>query len=112
PKPLAATGLTAPMQSCYKPPKAPTLATTITQSPRIMSGSMTPDRHKVRVLLVDDHEMVVESFRRLLSTTPDIEVVGVAGSAASAVASAVEQHPDVVVIDYRLPDIVGGTART
>jgi DNA-binding NarL/FixJ family response regulator len=58
----------------------------------------------VTVLLVDDHAMVAESFRRVLVASGDIEVVGVAGTVASATALAIDHRPDVILMDYRLPD--------
>jgi DNA-binding NarL/FixJ family response regulator len=66
----------------------------------------------IRVLLVDDHEMVAESFRRVLDAQHDIEVVGVRGSADAAVSAATELRPDVVIMDYVLPDTDGVWAAT
>ncbi|MGB9723738.1 MAG: response regulator [Chloroflexia bacterium] len=56
-----------------------------------------------RVLLVDDHEVVRLGLRALLERYPHLQVVGEAGSAEEAVAEAVRKHPDVVVMDVRLP---------
>jgi len=58
----------------------------------------------IRVLLVDDHDVVREGLRSLLRRSPDIEVVGEAGTAAAAEAEAARLQPDVVVLDVRLPD--------
>jgi two-component system, NarL family, response regulator DevR len=58
----------------------------------------------VRVLLVDDHEVVRRGLRDLLSGEDDIEVVAEAGGVAEAVAMAGAHHPDVAVIDLKLPD--------
>ena len=58
----------------------------------------------IRVLLVDDHDVVREGLRSLLRRSPDIEVVGEAATAASAEAEAAGLSPDVVVLDVRLPD--------
>ena len=63
-------------------------------------GGVTP----IRVLLVDDHEVVRMGLRALLSGAPDIQVVGEAGTAAAAREQADRLRPDVVVLDVRLPD--------
>jgi two-component system response regulator DevR len=58
----------------------------------------------VRVLLVDDHEVVILGLKALLASVPDVEVVGQAATAAGAVAEAARLQPDVVILDVRLPD--------
>src|SRR2546421_12462426 len=62
---------------------------------------------RIRVLIVDDHEMVREGLMSMLSSEPDFEVVGQTGF-GEAVAELVEtSRPDVVMLDARLPDISG-----
>jgi DNA-binding NarL/FixJ family response regulator len=63
-----------------------------------------------RVLIVDDRRVVVEGLRALLSERPGLEVVGTASSVASAVSSARSNRPDVVLMDFRLPDGTGAVA--
>lgn len=58
----------------------------------------------MKVLLVDDHEIVREGLRAMLEAQDDIEVVGEAGTAADAVRRVGFDDPDVVVLDVRLPD--------
>lgn len=58
----------------------------------------------IRVMLVDDHDVVREGLRSLLRRAQDIEVIGEAGTAATAVSEAARLQPDVVVLDVRLPD--------
>ena len=61
----------------------------------------------IRVMLVDDHEVVRLGLRALFGQTEHIEVVGEAGSVAEAVLEAGRVEPDVVVMDLRLPDGTG-----
>ncbi len=70
---------------------------------------MEPDRaaRAIRVVVVDDHQMFVESLVRLLEDEHDIEVVAAAGSGRDGLASIDDTHPDVVVMDYQLPDESG-----
>jgi DNA-binding NarL/FixJ family response regulator len=58
----------------------------------------------VRVLLVDDHAVVREGLRSLVDREAGMGVVGEAGSVAEALQRTDEVHPDVVVLDLRLPD--------
>ncbi len=57
----------------------------------------------MRILLVDDHEVVRLGLRTLLERQPEFQVVGEAGTAEEAVAQAQALRPDVVVMDIRLP---------
>ncbi len=58
----------------------------------------------IRVFLVDDHEVVRRGVAALLDSEDDIEVIGEAGTAESAVARIPALKPDVAVLDVRLPD--------
>jgi two-component system response regulator DevR len=66
-----------------------------------------PTARRIRVLIVDDHELVRVGLRTLLSTDPEIEVLGEAAAGAQAIAMAREQRPDVVLLDAHLPDFRG-----
>ena len=58
----------------------------------------------VRVLICDDHEVVREGLRGLISRQAGMSVVGEAGTVAEAIEAATRSKPDVVVMDVRLPD--------
>lgn len=58
----------------------------------------------IRVFLLDDHEMVRMGLRKLLESAGDIEVIGEAGTAATAIARIPALKPDVAMLDARLPD--------
>lgn len=64
----------------------------------------------VRVLICDDQPLVRAGVRTLLSTQPDIEIVGEASDGAAAIAAAGRVRPDVVLMDVRMPGTDGITA--
>jgi len=65
---------------------------------------MTDASPKIRVYLLDDHEVVRQGLRALLESAGDIEIVGESGSAVDATHRIPALHPDVAVLDARLPD--------
>lgn len=65
------------------------------------------EQQHVRVILVDDHEIVRQGLKTLLDRRERINVVGEAGTAAEAVSEARRTRPDIVVMDVRLPDASG-----
>ncbi|MFI7243134.1 response regulator [Streptomyces qinglanensis] len=62
----------------------------------------------IRVVVVDDEELVRSGLRLVLGTAPDIEVVAVCGGGA-AVATVLAHRPDVLLLDIRMPDVDGLT---
>ncbi|MEZ3160782.1 response regulator transcription factor [Microbacterium sp. BWT-B31] len=67
----------------------------------------------IRVLIVDDQALIRTAVREILRAAADVEVVGEAVDGAEAVAVAMAQHPDVVLMDIRMPQLDGieATAR-
>ncbi len=61
----------------------------------------------MRLCIVDDHEVVREGLRTALGKDPGIDVVAEAGSAEAALAAVRQTRPDVVLTDFRLPDLPG-----
>jgi len=61
----------------------------------------------IRLLIVDDHEMVREGLKAMLVTEPDFTIVGEAANAEQAFASIERQLPDVILLDIRLPGASG-----
>jgi DNA-binding NarL/FixJ family response regulator len=61
----------------------------------------------VRVVLADDHALVRSALQMIIADTADVEVVGEAGTGAEAVRLAETLHPDVVVMDIRMPGVDG-----
>jgi DNA-binding NarL/FixJ family response regulator/signal transduction histidine kinase len=68
---------------------------------RRMAG---PKRHPLRVMLVDDHEVVRDGIRAMLGSEDDIHVTAEAGTVREAIDEADRTRPDVVVMDVRLTD--------
>src|SRR4051812_24421207 len=58
----------------------------------------------VRVLVVDDHAAVREGVRAMLGAEPDLDPVAVAATAGDAAELAAAERPDVILVDYHLPD--------
>jgi DNA-binding NarL/FixJ family response regulator len=61
----------------------------------------------ISVFMVEDHQMVREALREVLTKEADIEVVGEAGNAHDGLKGVIALQPDVVVLDIRLPDLNG-----
>jgi DNA-binding NarL/FixJ family response regulator len=61
----------------------------------------------IRVLLVDDQSLLRMGFRLILEAEPDLEVVGEAADGATGVSMASSLHPDVVLMDVRMPGMDG-----
>jgi DNA-binding NarL/FixJ family response regulator len=64
----------------------------------------------IRVLLVDDQELVRSGFRVILSTQPDLTVVGEAGDGEAAIVQARSLRPDVICMDVQMPVLDGLSA--
>jgi DNA-binding NarL/FixJ family response regulator len=65
---------------------------------------------RVQVLIVQDHPLLASAISRVLEAQPDLAVSGVTSSGADAVQSAADNRPDVVLMDFRLPDVSGPAA--
>lgn len=70
---------------------------------------MNADAKRIRVLFVEDHQLLADALSAMLGREPDIEVVGIAGTVADAKLMARERL-DVVLMDYKLPDGTGAEA--
>lgn len=70
---------------------------------------MTEPTAPIRVLLVEDSDVYRDSLVFLLETRQGLEVVAAVSDGAAALRAFREHTPDVVVLDYRLPDVDGAT---
>ena len=61
----------------------------------------------IRIALADDQVLVRAGFRLIIQTEPDMEVVGEAGDGREAVALVEREHPDVILMDIRMPNLDG-----
>lgn len=64
----------------------------------------------IRVLLVDDQDLVRQGLRSIIATAPDLEVVGEASDGDEVLAAVADCGPDVVVMDMRMRRVDGATA--
>jgi DNA-binding NarL/FixJ family response regulator len=64
----------------------------------------------VRVLIVHDHAVLASEIARILTGESDLAVVGISATGEDGLKSTVQYQPDVVLMDYRLPDITGPSA--
>ncbi len=73
------------------------------------SNSTLPEQPqpKIRLLLVDDHEVVRSGLRMLLENEPDLVIVGEASTGSTALELAQALGPDIVLMDITLPDLSG-----
>ncbi|MFJ8896130.1 response regulator [Leifsonia sp. NPDC102414] len=68
------------------------------------------DQHSIRVVVADDQAIIRDGLVTVLGLLPDIEVVGEAEDGERAVALAAAEHPDVVLMDLRMPGLDGVAA--
>jgi two-component system response regulator NreC len=63
--------------------------------------------NKIRLMLVDDHEVVRVGLKTFLQTQEDFDVVAEAGNGEEAISRAMEMHPDVILMDITMPGVDG-----
>ena len=62
---------------------------------------------QIRVIICDDHPLVLEGIRSVIETFDHIDVIGAVGSAREALALAEAERPDVVMLDINMPELSG-----
>jgi two-component system nitrate/nitrite response regulator NarL len=73
-----------------------------------MDGS--PAFRRAQVLIVQDHPLLASALAWVLEGQPDLDVSGISSSVAGALRAAAQNRPDVVLMDFRLPDVSGPEA--
>lgn len=61
----------------------------------------------IRILIADDHKLVLKSIKNLLQREPDMQVVGTAETGRAAIQMAKTKDPDVIVMDVSMPELDG-----
>ena len=74
---------------------------------KVSARLLDAGRRMIRVLLADDQALLRMGFRMILEAQPDIEVAGEASDGAAAIAMTMALHPDVVLMDVRMPGMDG-----
>ena len=64
----------------------------------------------IKVLLVDDQQILAEGIKSVLESSREVEVVGIASDGVRAVEKVTEEKPDVVLMDIRMPNMNGVVA--
>src|SRR3981189_3206691 len=70
-------------------------------------GDAAEEPHHKRVIIADDHELARLGLRTMLEPEPDLEVIAEAATGREAVALSSQLHPDLVLMDIRMPDLDG-----
>jgi DNA-binding NarL/FixJ family response regulator len=73
----------------------------------VTAADPAPGPALIRIVVADDHEIVRTGFAALLETQPDFTVIGTARDGAEAVRIGRAQHPDVMLMDVRMPSLDG-----
>ncbi|MBE2224654.1 MAG: response regulator transcription factor, partial [Anaerolineae bacterium] len=68
------------------------------------------DPYKIRLLVVDDHDMLREGLAAFLRAFPDLDLIGEAGGGEEAIQQCRDLQPDVVLMDLIMPEVDGVTA--
>ena len=82
----------------------------MTSKIRLPKPPPEPPSNRVRVMVVDDHEVVRSGFKASLSVMPDLELVGEAASGEEAIVRCELLKPDVVLMDLAMPGMDGVSA--
>lgn len=64
----------------------------------------------MKIVIVDDHALFREGLASILRSEPDIEIVGMAGTVKEAIEISCVAHPDIILMDFTLPDGTGAEA--
>ena len=70
-------------------------------------GSLKKEHRRTQLVMVDDHDLARDSLRDMLADEPDLEVVGEAANGREALTLCSRLHPDLVLMDVRMPVMDG-----
>lgn len=80
------------------------------EAARPLDDGPRSDEGPTRVMIVEDHRVVAEGLAALIDSQEDLKVVGSVGTVGESAGRATELRPDVVLLDFRLPDGTGADA--
>lgn len=80
--------------------------------PRTAEPDQDSTTESIRIVVVDDHDMFAETLLRFLDSEPDLQVVGTAANGSQATEAVKRLSPDVVLLDFELPDEDGAVVAT
>ncbi len=83
------------------------MATTRLSSETITDAHVSNETTVIRVLVVDDHQVVREGLRRMLELEKEIQVIGEANNGEEAITKAIALSPDVITMDLKMPGLDG-----
>ena len=69
--------------------------------------NMTSQLNKIRIIIIDDHQLIGQAWKSMLETNPQLEVIGVYGNPVEGVERVKENFPDILIVDINMKQLTG-----